>query len=150
MSRISFVSNSADETFEYAKKLAEKLPGGSVILLSGDLGVGKTVFAKGFAKGLGIDAPVTSPTFTIMQVYDSGRLPLYHFDVYRITDEDEMYEVGFEDYIYGDGISLIEWPEKIEGLVPKDAIKVTISKDLTKGIDYRNIEVTGNELDLGN
>ena len=150
MSRISFASNSADETFEYAKKLAEKLPGGSVILLSGDLGVGKTVFAKGFAKGLGIDAPVISPTFTIMQVYDSGRLPLYHFDVYRITDEDEMYEVGFEDYIYGDGISLIEWPEKIEGLIPKDAIKVTISKDLTKGIDYRNIEVTGNELDLGN
>ncbi len=150
MSKISFASKSADETFEYAKKLAEKLPGGSVILLSGDLGVGKTVFAKGFAKGLGIDAPVTSPTFTIMQVYDSGRLPLYHFDVYRIEDEEEMVEVGFEDYIYGDGISLIEWPEKIEGLIPKDAIKVTISKDLTKGFDYRNIEVTGNELDLGN
>jgi tRNA threonylcarbamoyladenosine biosynthesis protein TsaE len=107
--------------------------------LTGDLGVGKTVFTQGLAKGLGIEEPVNSPTFTIVQVYDEGRLPLYHFDVYRIGDIEEMDEVGFEEYVMGDGVSLIEWANLIEEILPENRTEVIIEKDLEKGFDYRKI-----------
>ena len=109
--------------------------------LNGDLGVGKTVFTKGFAKGLGIDEVISSPTFTIKKSYEEGRIPLCHFDVYRIEDEDEMEEIGYEDEFYGDGVSLVEWAENIRGILPEDAVEVTIEKDLEKGFDYRRITV---------
>ena len=109
--------------------------------LTGDLGVGKTVFTKGLAAGLGIIEPVSSPTFTIVQVYEEGRLPFYHFDVYRIGDAEEMDEIGFEDYIYSGGVSLIEWADLIEELLPKHYTEVKIEKDLQKGFDYRRIEL---------
>jgi len=130
------------ETYNLGKKLSAKAVPGSVVCLAGDLGTGKTVFAKGFAKGLGIHEPVSSPTFTIMQIYEEGRLPFYHFDVYRITDPDEMEEVGFEDYIYGDGVCLIEWADQIGEILPGRRTDILIEKDLTKGFDYRKITVT--------
>ena len=108
----------------------------------GDLGVGKTVFTQGFAKGLGIDEAVNSPTFTIIQEYDEGRLPLYHFDVYRIGDPEEMYEIGYEDYFYGQGVCLIEWAKLIEELIPDEAKIVLIEKNLENGLDYRKITVS--------
>ena len=107
----------------------------------GDLGVGKTVFTQGLAKGLEIDEPISSPTFTIVQVYDEGRLPFYHFDVYRIGDISEMDEIGFEDYVYGEGVSLIEWANLIEEILPEERIAITIEKDLEKGFDYRKITI---------
>ena len=107
------------------------------------LGVGKTVFTQGFAKGLGIEETVNSPTFTIIQVYDEGRIPLYHFDVYRIGDPEEMYEIGYEDYFFGEGVCLIEWSKLIEELIPSDAATVLIEKDLEKGLDYRKVTVEG-------
>lgn len=110
-------------------------------LLNGDLGVGKTIFTQGFAEGLGIDEPVNSPTFTIVQQYDTGRLPLYHFDVYRIGDISEMDEIGYEDCFYGDGVSLIEWSQLIEEILPEHVTEITIEKDLEKGFDYRKIRV---------
>lgn len=116
---------------------------GQVICLNGDLGVGKTVFTQGFAKGLGIEETVNSPTFTIIQVYDEGRIPLYHFDVYRIGDPEEMYEIGYEDYFFGEGVCLIEWSKLIEELIPSDAATVLIEKDLEKGLDYRKVTVEG-------
>lgn len=131
---------SEEETFELAKALAQDAKAGDIYCLCGDLGVGKTVFTKGFAKGLGIDEHITSPTFTIVNEYN-GRLPFYHFDVYRIGDIDEMYDIGFEEYIYGGGICLIEWAELIKELIPGDAIWIKIEKDLEKGVDYRKIEV---------
>lgn len=134
---------SAEETSALSEKIASDAKAGTVFTLTGDLGVGKTVFTQGFAKGLGIEEPVNSPTFTIVQVYDDGRLPFYHFDVYRIGDVDEMDEIGYEDYFYGDGISMIEWANLIEEIIPDDAVKITIEKDLTKGIDYRKITVEG-------
>ena len=109
--------------------------------LVGDLGVGKTVFTQGLAKGLEIDEPISSPTFTIVQVYDEGRLPFYHFDVYRIGDISEMDEIGFEDYVYGEGVSLIEWANLIEEILPEERIAITIEKDLDKGFDYRKITI---------
>ena len=112
------------------------------IYVLGDLGVGKTVFTQGFAAGLGIQEPVNSPTFTIVQEYDDGRLPLYHFDVYRLGDVDEMDEIGYEDYFYGEGICLIEWSERIREILPEHPIQITIEKDLEKGFDYRKITVT--------
>lgn len=121
--------------------MASKAQPGQVYALIGDLGVGKTVFTKGFAKGLGIEEPVSSPTFTILQIYEEGRLPLYHFDVYRIEEPEEMEEVGFDDYVYGDGVCLIEWAGRIEEILPEDTITVMISKDLEKGTDYRRIAV---------
>ena len=114
-------------------------------ILDGDLGVGKTIFTKGFATGLGIGECITSPTFTIVQEYEEGRAPFYHFDVYRIADPCEMYEIGFDEYINGEGICLIEWASLIEDVLPEDVIKVNISKDLDKGIDYRVITVDGME-----
>ena len=135
-------TNSADETFETGRLLGQKAEAGQVYCLDGDLGVGKTVFTKGFACGLGIDEPVSSPTFTILQEYESGRLPLYHFDVYRIADVEEMDEIGFDDYIEGDGVCLIEWANLIKEILPKDPIFISIEKELEKGFDYRNITIS--------
>ena len=114
---------------------------GDVYCLDGDLGVGKTVFTQGFAKGLGINEPINSPTFTIVQEYHEGRLPLYHFDVYRIGDITEMDEIGYEEYFYSEGVCLIEWGNLISEIMPENATYITISKDLSKGFDYRRIEV---------
>ncbi|SEQ02860.1 tRNA threonylcarbamoyladenosine biosynthesis protein TsaE [Lachnospiraceae bacterium RM5] len=136
-----YTTNSPEETFELAKQLAEKAVPGSIITLSGSLGVGKTVFAKGYAAGLGIKTSVSSPTFTIMNVYDEGRIPLYHFDVYRVETEEEMYNVGYEEYFYGNGVCLIEWPEKIKSLLPESYLKIHISRALDKDYDYRKITV---------
>lgn len=137
---MKFESFSAEETYALGKKLGEEAKPGAVYCLSGDLGVGKTVFTKGFAVGLGVTDTVNSPTFTIVQVYN-GRLPFYHFDVYRIEEPEEMEEIGYEDYFYGDGACMIEWAELIEELIPANAVKVRISKDLQKGTDYRLITV---------
>jgi tRNA threonylcarbamoyladenosine biosynthesis protein TsaE len=127
------------DTFLLGKRLGERALPGEVYALHGDLGVGKTVFTQGFAQGLGITEPVNSPTFTIMQIYEEGRLPFYHFDVYRIADPEEMEEIGYEDYFYGNGVTLIEWAELIEELLPETLRLVTIEKDLEKGFDYRRI-----------
>ena len=129
------------DTFELGKKIGREAAPEDVYTLVGDLGVGKTVFTKGVAAGLGILEPVSSPTFTIVQVYEEGRLPFYHFDVYRIGDIEEMEEIGFEDYIYGEGVSLIEWANLIEELLPERYTQITIEKDLEKGFDYRKITV---------
>ena len=134
-------SFSERETVQIAKNLAKQAKAGDVYCLSGDLGVGKTVFTKGFAKGLGIQEPVNSPTFTIMQIYEEGNLPLYHFDVYRIEDVEEMEEIGYEDYFYGEGVCFIEWAELIKEILPKDCKKIKIEKDISKGFDYRRIEI---------
>lgn len=132
---------SDQETEAFAAELAEKAEPGTVICLDGDLGTGKTVFARGFARGLGITEPVVSPTFTILHGYEGGRLPMWHFDVYRIEDPEEMYEIGYEDCFFGDGVSLVEWASQIGELIPKDAVHVTIRKDPAKGFDYREITV---------
>ena len=132
---------SPEETFEFGKELGKQAQAGTVICLDGELGVGKTVFTQGFAAGLGIEEPVNSPTFTILQIYEEGRLPLYHFDVYRIEEPEEMDEIGYEDYFYGDGVCLIEWASMISELIPETAIQVTIKKDLEHGFDYRTITV---------
>lgn len=132
---------SPEDTFRLGRKLGEAARPGQVFTLTGDLGTGKTVFTQGFAKGLGIEEPVNSPTFTIVQVYDEGRLPLYHFDVYRIGDVEEMEEVGFEDYVMGDGVSLIEWAELISEILPEKRTAVRIEKDLEQGFDYRRITI---------
>ena len=131
------------DTFEFAKELAQKAEKGEIYALTGDLGVGKTAFTKGFAAGLGINESITSPTFTFVQAYESGRLPLYHFDVYRIGDVSEMDEIGYEDCFFGEGVSVMEWADLVEEIIPPEAIRVTITKDLTKGADYRKIEITG-------
>lgn len=134
-------TNSEKETYAFGLELGKKAHTGQVYTLVGDLGVGKTVFTKGLARGLDILEPVSSPTFTIVQVYEEGRLPFYHFDVYRIGDVEEMDEIGYEDYIYGDGVSLIEWANLIEEILPQDYQEVQIEKDLEKGFDYRTITI---------
>jgi ATPase, YjeE family len=116
---------------------------GYIICLLGDLGVGKTEFTKGFARGVGVKDYVTSPTFTIVNEYE-GRIPVYHFDVYRINDVDEMYEIGYEEYFYGQGVSIIEWADLIKEIIPEENIRVTISKDLEEGMDFRNINIETN------
>ena len=121
------------------KSVGENAKAGEVYTLIGDLGVGKTVFTQGVAAGLGITGPVNSPTFTILQVYDEGRLPFYHMDVYRIGDIEEMDEIGYEDCIYGEGLCLIEWANLIEEILPEKYVEVTIEKDLEKGFDFRRI-----------
>lgn len=128
-------------TYELGRKMGLEAGPGQIVCLSGDLGVGKTVFTQGFAAGLGIDGPVNSPTFTILQQYEEGRLPLYHFDVYRIGDVSEMDEIGYEDCFYGEGVCLIEWSGLIEEILPEHVTEVTIEKDLEKGFDYRRIRV---------
>ncbi|MDE6908476.1 tRNA (adenosine(37)-N6)-threonylcarbamoyltransferase complex ATPase subunit type 1 TsaE [Hominisplanchenecus murintestinalis] len=131
----------AEETFELGRSLGEQAKPGDIYTLNGDLGVGKTVFSQGLAKGLGIAEPISSPTFTIVQVYEEGRLPFYHFDVYRIGDAEEMEEIGYQDYFYGNGVCLIEWADLIREILPEKAIPVLIEKDLEKGFDYRKITV---------
>ena len=131
------------DTYSLGQRLGREAKKGDIFCLNGDLGVGKTVFTQGFAAGLGITEPVNSPTFTILQQYDEGRLPLYHFDVDRIGDVSEMDEVGYEDCFYGDGVTLIEWPERIRELLPEHVVTVTIEKNLEKGFDYRKITVEG-------
>ena len=135
-------TRSPEETFNVGRKLGENAVPGQVFTLTGDLGVGKTVFTQGLARGLGIEEPVNSPTFTIVQVYEEGRLPFYHFDVYRIGDVEEMEEVGFEDYIMGNGVSLIEWANLIEEILPDKRTDILIEKDLEKGFDYRKITIS--------
>lgn len=130
-----------EETFEVGRKIGMNAKPGQIYTLTGDLGVGKTVFTQGVAAGLGITEPVNSPTFTIIQEYEDGRLPFYHFDVYRIADLEEMEEIGYDDYFFGQGICLIEWAELIEEILPEKRIEVTIEKDLDKGFDYRKITI---------
>lgn len=132
---------SENETFQVGKALGDKAERGQIYTLTGDLGVGKTVFTKGLAEGLGITEPISSPTFTIVQIYENGKLPLYHFDVYRIGDVEEMEEIGYEDYFYGDGVCLIEWANLIGEILPEGIIPVTIEKNLEKGFDYRRITI---------
>lgn len=140
MSRI-VETNSPEETFALGEELGRKAEAGDVYTLIGDLGVGKTVFTQGVARGLGIEEPVSSPTFTIVQVYEEGRLPFYHFDVYRIGDIEEMDEIGYEDYFYGDGVSFIEWANLIQDILPEKRTRIQIEKDLEKGFDYRKITI---------
>ena len=130
-----------EETFEVGRKIGMNAKPGRIYTLTGDLGVGKTVFTQGVAAGLGITEPVNSPTFTIIQEYEDGRLPFYHFDVYRIGDLEEMEEIGYDDYFFGQGICLIEWAELIEEILPEKRIEVTIEKDLEKGFEYRKITI---------
>ncbi|MCC8141516.1 MAG: tRNA (adenosine(37)-N6)-threonylcarbamoyltransferase complex ATPase subunit type 1 TsaE [Lachnospiraceae bacterium] len=132
---------SAKETFALGEKLGQAAKVGDVYTLVGDLGAGKTVFTQGFARGLGVTEPVNSPTFTILQVYDTGRLPLFHFDVYRIEDADEMDEIGWEDCVYGDGVSIIEWADRIREILPESCREIRIGKDPEKGFNYRRITV---------
>lgn len=138
-------SFSEESTYEIGKKLAMNAKPGDIFALSGDLGVGKTVFAKGFAKGLGICENISSPTFTFVLVYESGRLPLYHFDMYRIADPEELEEIGYEDYFFGEGVCLVEWPGRVDELLPEHTINVSIEKDLSKDFMYRRIVVEGLE-----
>ena len=138
-------SFSAEETYALGEKIGQEAKPGQVYTLIGDLGVGKTVFTQGVAAGLGITEPVSSPTFTIVQIYEEGRMPFYHFDVYRIGDPEEMEEVGFEDCIYGEGLCLIEWANLIEEILPPAYTQVRIEKDLKKGFDYRKITLTRKE-----
>ena len=138
-------SSSEENTYEIAVELSKQAQKGDIFALSGDLGVGKTVFAKGFAKGLGINENISSPTFTFVLVYDDGRIPLYHFDMYRIADYEELEEIGYEDYFFGDGVCLVEWPSRVEELLPENTIRISIEKDLSKGFSYRKITVEGME-----
>ena len=140
MSRI-FETNGEQETRALGERLGKAAEPGQIYTLIGDLGVGKTVFTQGFAKGLGIDEPISSPTLTIVQVYDEGRMPFYHFDVYRIGDIEEMDEIGYEDCFYGEGVCLIEWANLIEEILPKGYTRITIEKCLDKGFDYRKITI---------
>lgn len=137
----------ADETLELGKKIGMLVKPGTVISLMGDLGVGKTVFTQGFARGLGIEEWVNSPTFTIVQVYGEGRIPFYHFDVYRIGDIYEMDEIGYEEFFYGEGVCIVEWADRIEELMPENHMAVRIEKNLEKGFDYRKITISGGGCD---
>ena len=134
-------SFSTEDTLALGKKIGESAVPGQVYTLIGDLGVGKTVFTQGLAAGLGIQEPISSPTFTIVQVYEEGRMPFYHFDVYRIGDVEEMDEIGYEDYFYGEGITMIEWANLIEDILPPVYQQITIEKDMEKGFDYRKITI---------
>ena len=134
-------TNSPEETRQIGREMGAAAQPGDVYTLQGDLGVGKTIFTKGIAEGLAIEEEVSSPTFTIVQEYPAGRIPLYHFDVYRIGDPEEMEEIGFEDYLYGKGVCLIEWADKIAEILPETRTQITIEKDLSKGMDYRKITI---------
>lgn len=140
---VVYESASEKETARIAAELARDVKPGTILCLDGDLGTGKTVFTQGFAKGLGITEPVNSPTFTIMQLYEQGRLPLYHFDVYRIANPMEMEEIGYEDYFYGRGVCLVEWAVLVREIIPEQAIWVRLEKDLKKGFDFRRILIGG-------
>ena len=134
-----YETRSAQETFALGERIGREAKPGEIYTLTGDLGVGKTVLTQGVASGLGIVGTVNSPTFTILQVYENGRLPFYHFDVYRIGDEEEMEEIGYEDCFFGGGVCLIEWAERISGILPEMRISILIEKDLACGLDYRKI-----------
>lgn len=134
-------TQSSEETFALGRCLGAAVQQGQIYTLEGELGVGKTVFTQGFAAGLGIEEPVSSPTFTILQVYDGGRLPFYHFDVYRIADIEEMEEIGYEDCFFGEGVCMIEWANLIEELLPENCIDIAIEKNPEKGFDYRRIRL---------
>ena len=138
-------TKNAKETFQLGEKIGEKALPGQIYTLNGDLGVGKTVFTQGVASGLGIREPVNSPTFTILQEYEGGRLPFYHFDVYRIGDIEEMEEIGYDNYFFGEGICLIEWAQLIKEILPENVISVTIEKNPAKDFDYRKITIEGLE-----
>ena len=135
------ISHGPGETFALGVQMGKEAVPGQIFCLEGDLGVGKTVFTQGFARGLGIEQTVNSPTFTILQIYEEGRLPLYHFDVYRIGDIEEMEEIGYEDCFFGEGVSLVEWPGLIEEMIPGHALWITIRKDISRGFDYREIVI---------
>lgn len=139
----------AQDTFALGEQMGKQAKPGQLFTLIGDLGVGKTVFTQGFAAGLGITEPVNSPTFTILQSYEGGRLPFYHFDVYRIGDVEEMEEIGYEDCFYGDGVCLVEWADLIEEILPERYTEVCIEKDLSRGFDYRRIILTRKGMDVG-
>ena len=141
MENMVIETHDPEETFEVGRTIGMNAKPGQIYTLTGDLGVGKTVFTQGVAVGLGITEPVNSPTFTIIQEYEDGRLPFYHFDVYRIGDLEEMEEIGYDDYFFGQGICLIEWAELIEEILPEKRIEVTIEKDLEKGFEYRKITI---------
>lgn len=136
-------TNSAAETFAFGEKIGRTAIVGEVYTLVGDLGTGKTVLSQGIGAGLEVQEPINSPTFTIVQEYDSGRLPFYHFDVYRIGDIEEMEEIGYEDYFYGEGVSLVEWADLIAELLPQEVKRIIIEKDVEKGFDYRRITIEG-------
>jgi tRNA threonylcarbamoyladenosine biosynthesis protein TsaE len=140
---MEYITNSAEETRNMARNLAAQALPGSIYCLTGDLGVGKTVFAKGFGLGLGVQAEITSPTFTLLNIYEGPRqrLPLYHFDMYRLNGPADMAELGFEDYFYGAGVCLVEWAEIIKELIPSSAVWITLEKDLSVSEDYRRITV---------
>ncbi len=138
-------SFSPEDTFAFGEQIGRQAVPGQVYTLIGDLGVGKTVFTQGVAAGLGIQEPVSSPTFTIIQIYEEGRMPFYHFDVYRIGDVEEMDEIGYEDCFYGNGLCLIEWANLIEEILPPSYTEIRIGKDLKKGFDYRKITLTRKE-----
>lgn len=142
MKRTIIETNAWEETFQLGEELGKKAQPGDVYTLVGDLGVGKTILTQGIGQGLGIKESINSPTFTIVQVYEGGRLPFYHFDVYRIGDVEEMYEVGYEDYVYGEGLTMIEWANLIEEILPPKRKEICIEKDLKKGFDYRKITIT--------
>ena len=142
MEQIQIIESfSPEETLELGRKMGREAQPGDVYTLIGDLGVGKTVFTQGIAEGLEIEDSICSPTFTIVQVYEEGRMPFYHFDVYRIGDIEEMDEIGYEDYFYGEGLCMIEWANLIEEIIPKHHKEITIEKDLEKGFDYRKITI---------
>ena len=137
-------SQSAAQTAQFAEKFAQELECGDVICMRGGLGAGKTAFVQGLAKGLGVKEVPSSPTFTIMNCYE-GKYPLYHFDVYRIQDPDEMYEIGYDEYVGGDGVCVIEWAELIEDILPQRRYEIVIEKDYEKGDDYRRITIERKE-----
>ena len=140
-----YKSNSPLETANIAKAFAKTLKSGDVLCLNGDLGTGKTAFVQGLVKALGYQEPISSPTFTIVNCYEGGKFPIYHFDVYRIDDCDEMYEVGFEEYVYSDGITVIEWSDKIRDILPEKRYEILISKDYDKHEDFRYIQIKKRE-----
>ena len=142
-----YETNSAQETFELGRRIGQQAKKGQIYTLEGDLGVGKTVLTQGVAAGLKITEPISSPTFTILQEYQEGRLPFYHFDVYRIGDVEELEEIGYDDYFFGDGICLIEWANLIQEILPENVISIVIEKNLEKGFDYRRITLEGVNLE---
>lgn len=141
MERTVFETEGEQETAALGEEMGRAAHPGQIYTLIGDLGVGKTILTQGFARGLGITEHVNSPTFTIVQIYEEGRMPFYHFDVYRIGDVEEMEEIGYEDCFYGDGVCLVEWANLIEEILPPHYTRITIEKDLEKGFDYRRITV---------
>lgn len=145
---MEIITKNVEETMIIGERMGKSVEKGTTVCLTGDLGTGKTHFAKGFAKGMGIDENITSPTFTIVNEYHEGRLPFYHFDVYRVNDLDEILDIGFDEYIYGQGVTLIEWADMIEAILPEDFIHVKIEK--TDHPDERKITIKsfGKEFDF--